>query len=67
MLCPEIKRETIHRICPCGKQNFRSSVDHKDIYNIYRLRIPTTQWGVAEHYLCEDCLKSISNVVSALR
>ena len=61
MLYPKIKLCKKSTYCTCGKPNFRQNYEfHKPCYAIYEITLPTNPCGSKTFYLCEDCLKIIS-------
>ncbi len=61
MLYPKIELRKKPTYCTCGKPNFRQNYEfHKPCYTIYEITLPTNPCGSKTFYLCEDCLKIIS-------
>lgn len=64
MLYPKIELQKERHICTCGMPNFRNVSEwNNPIKRIYKLTIPENPCGETIHYLCEDCIKRICEVI----
>jgi len=54
--------------CTCGNPNFRHNYEfHKPCYSIYEITIPTVPCGEKTFYLCNDCLKILTETLATMK
>jgi len=64
MLYPKIELMKKSTFCSCGQTNFRCSHDTLTVIKkVYKIALPTPPLGGEVYYLCEDCIKKITESV----